>query len=52
MGTATSAMSSTMALPKRAAFGTASTRSALRFVPYEDLEAEGYGRYRDLLDEI
>jgi peptide-methionine (R)-S-oxide reductase len=25
--------------------------AALRFVPYEDLEAEGYGEYRELLDE-
>jgi peptide-methionine (R)-S-oxide reductase len=25
--------------------------AALRFVPYEDLEAEGYGRYKDVLDE-
>ena len=25
--------------------------AALRFVPYEDLEAEGYGRYKGLFDE-
>jgi peptide-methionine (R)-S-oxide reductase len=25
--------------------------AALRFVPYEDLEAEGYGRYKALFDE-
>ena len=25
--------------------------AALRFVPYEDLEAEGYGEYRKLFDE-
>lgn len=25
--------------------------AALRFVPYEDLEAEGYGEYRTLFDE-
>jgi peptide-methionine (R)-S-oxide reductase len=25
--------------------------AALRFVPYEDLEAEGYGEYRKVLDE-
>jgi peptide-methionine (R)-S-oxide reductase len=25
--------------------------AALRFVPYEDLEAEGYGEYRQLFDE-
>jgi peptide-methionine (R)-S-oxide reductase len=25
--------------------------AALRFVPYEDLEAEGYGEYRTVLDE-
>jgi peptide-methionine (R)-S-oxide reductase len=25
--------------------------AALRFVPYEDLEAEGYGRYQKLFDE-
>jgi peptide-methionine (R)-S-oxide reductase len=25
--------------------------AALRFVPYEDLEAEGYGRYTSLFDE-
>jgi peptide-methionine (R)-S-oxide reductase len=25
--------------------------AALRFVPYEDLEAEGYGQYRKLFDE-
>jgi peptide-methionine (R)-S-oxide reductase len=24
--------------------------AALRFVPYEDLESEGYGQYRDLFD--
>ncbi len=24
--------------------------AALRFVPYEDLEAEGYGRYKELFD--
>jgi peptide-methionine (R)-S-oxide reductase len=25
--------------------------AALRFVPYEDLESEGYGKYRHILDE-
>ncbi len=25
--------------------------AALRFVPYEDLDAEGYGRYKSLFDE-
>jgi peptide-methionine (R)-S-oxide reductase len=25
--------------------------AALRFVPYEDLEAEGYGRYKELFEE-
>jgi peptide-methionine (R)-S-oxide reductase len=25
--------------------------AALRFVPYEDLDAEGYGRYKKVLDE-
>ena len=25
--------------------------AALRFVPYEDLEAEGYGRYKGIFDE-
>jgi peptide-methionine (R)-S-oxide reductase len=25
--------------------------AALRFVPYEDLEAEGYGRYTSMFDE-
>jgi peptide-methionine (R)-S-oxide reductase len=25
--------------------------AALRFVPYADLEAEGYGQYRKLFDE-
>ena len=24
--------------------------AALRFVPYEDLEAEGYGQYKELFD--
>jgi len=26
--------------------------AALRFVPYEDLEAEGYGQYREVLDGL
>jgi len=26
--------------------------AALRFVPYEDLEAEGYGEYRSVLDDL
>jgi peptide-methionine (R)-S-oxide reductase len=25
--------------------------AALRFVPYDDLEADGYGRYKDLFDQ-
>ena len=25
--------------------------AALRFVPYEDLEAEGYGQYKGLFDD-
>ncbi len=25
--------------------------AALRFIPYDDLEAEGYGRYKNLFDE-
>ena len=25
--------------------------AALRFVPYDDLEAEGYGQYKGLFDE-
>ena len=38
-------------MSRREAGDTGINSAALRFVPYEDLEAEGYGVYRQLLNQ-
>ena len=49
-GTAISATSSTMAHREEGGLRYCINSAALRFVPYDELEAEGYGRYKKLFE--
>jgi hypothetical protein len=51
LGTATTVTSCPTTVSRREAGDTGINSAALRFVPYEDRQAEGYGVYRQLLNQ-